>query len=161
MENAIHSFTGEYRFLSNFYPSPIIVPIVYSGYNHKDEVALRIQHIEFPTVEHAYVATKTMDPNLQLEISKVKKAGEVKKLGRKINLRSDWDEVKLSIMNMLVRKKFISDWDLTYKLISTEDKELIEGNTWGDTYWGVCRGEGENNLGKILMKVREELRARA
>ena len=161
MENAIHSFTGEYRFLSNFYPSPIIVPIVYSGYNHKDEVALRIQHIEFPTVEHAYVATKTMDPNLQLEISKVKKSGEVKKLGRKINLRSDWDEVKLSIMNMLVRKKFISDWNLTYKLISTEDKELIEGNTWGDTYWGVCRGEGENNLGKILMKVREELRARA
>lgn len=157
MQTVIDKFSGEYRFLSNFYPSIINVPILYSGRNHKDETAIRIQYIDFPTVEHAYVATKSMDPDFQLKVASIEKAGDVKRLGRTVDLRSDWERVKYSIMHMLVTKKFKTHDDLAHMLLMTFNAELIEGNTWGDTYWGVCNGVGENNLGEILMKVRRSL----
>jgi len=79
-------------------------------------------------------------------------------------LRSDWDEIKDSIMLEIVRIKFNSHKDLADKLLATEDKILIEGNTWHDKYWGICycekcNGEGKNVLGGILMQVRSELRS--
>ena len=82
---------------------------------------------------------------------------EAKKLGRKVKLRSDWEQVKDQIMYELVFKKF-STAELWYQLNTTANEELVEGNWWNDRYWGVCRGTGENKLGKILMRVREELR---
>jgi hypothetical protein len=83
--------------------------------------------------------------------------GESKKLGRRCPVREDWEEIKLSVMEELVRSKF-SNPKLSQKLLETNDKLLVEGNTWGDTFWGVCNGRGENHLGKILMKVRSELK---
>jgi hypothetical protein len=62
-------------------------------------------------------------------------------------------------MESLVKEKFTRDTELGAKLVATGDEELVEGNYWGDTFWGVCRGVGQNHLGKILMKVREELRS--
>ena len=85
--------------------------------------------------------------------------GLAKKLGRKATIRPDWEKIKLPIMEYLLRQKF-GDKTLKALLIGTGDAELVEGNMWGDTYWGVCKGKGENHLGKLLMKIREELNDR-
>lgn len=137
----INSFSEKYFFLSNFYPSKI-------------EFDGRI----YPTVEHAFQAAKTLNKKerqlIQMEFSP---AG-AKRLGRNVLLRSDWEDIKISIMQELVTKKF-QDESLKEKLLQTYNEELIEGNHWRDTFWGVCNGVGENHLGKILMKVRNQLRS--
>ena len=83
-----------------------------------------------------------------------------KRLGRQVELRSDWETVKYDVMYQVCMAKFQQNPELLRKLVRTGDAELIEGNTWGDRVWGVdlYRGVGENHLGKILMKIREELR---
>jgi len=69
-------------------------------------------------------------------------------------MRPDWEAVKDDIMYRCVLAKF-EDPILRQRLLDTGDQELIEGNTWGDTYWGVCKGKGRNMLGKTLMAVRK------
>lgn len=135
----IDSFQGEYRFLSNFWPTKVV-----------------LDGITFNSVEHAYVASKTNDREIKRLISLLEKPGDAKKIGRSIILRPDFDQIKLSIMYDLVQQKFNVE-PLKSKLLSTGDRELIEGNTWGDKFWGVCDNEGLNHLGKILMLVRYEL----
>lgn len=138
--SAIDDFKGEYAFLSNFYPC--VDWIEYGG-------------MTYPSVEHAYQAAK-VSPLLRAQFQ-VGTAAEAKKLGRTQKCRSDWDDVKLDIMEELLRCKFNS-LGLALLLINTRPQELIEGNWWGDTFWGVCRGKGENHLGKLLMKIRAELK---
>jgi ribA/ribD-fused uncharacterized protein len=138
----IDRFTGEHRFLSNFYPAEI----EYAG-------------VKWKTVEHAYQAAKSEDPAYRERVRLALRASDAKGLGRRAVLRPDWDDVKVSIMETLVYRKFDSHPALRALLVRTEG-ELIEGNSWGDTFWGVCNGRGENHLGKILMKVRGQLRAR-
>ena len=77
-----------------------------------------------------------------------------------MQLRADWEDVKLSIMEDIVRAKFTQNEDLKQLLLATGDLVLEEGNTWHDTFWGVDvkTQEGENHLGRILMRVRQELR---
>jgi len=135
----ITSFRGVYRFLSNFYPAPVLLDY----------------HV-YPTVEHAYQAAKSLDPDYRVLVQYADTPGDAKRMGRRAVLRSDWDMVKLEVMERLVREKF--RWpEFSKRLKATGDEELIEDNTWGDTYWGVSGGKGENHLGKILMKVRSEL----
>lgn len=110
----------------------------------------------YPSVEHAYVAAKTTDERLRQEIAQISTPGRVKRAGRALVLRPDWDKIKFSIMLELVTIKF-QDPALAAMLKATGDAHLIEGNTWNDTYWGVCNGRGENMLGKILMYVRSTL----
>jgi ribA/ribD-fused uncharacterized protein len=136
----IDSFSGKYRFLSNFYPAKVVL----DGFFYK-------------TTEHAYQAAKTLDEFKREQIRLAETAGEAKKLGQKVKLRHDWDEVKIEVMTDLVRQKFQNE-PLKNKLLETGDAELIEGNTWGDVFWGVCNGVGKNNLGKVLMRVRQELK---
>lgn len=136
----INSFTGEYRFLSNFWPCKILI------YN-----------TEFASVEHAYQAAKTMNEKEKEYIKNAPTAGEAKRRARKITLREDWEKIKLILMWELLRKKF-SHPVLANLLLETEDAVLIEGNTWGDKFWGICDGEGKNYLGIMLMKIREELK---
>lgn len=135
----INNFSGKYLFLSNFYPCE-----VYFG------------DIVFPSVEHAFQAAKTTDVNERLKIAKCGDPANAKRLGRQVKLRRGWDEIKDTVMYMLLKRKFKGE--LKMMLLATGDEELIEGNWWGDKYWGVCRGVGENKLGKLLMKLREELR---
>jgi ribA/ribD-fused uncharacterized protein len=147
----IESFSGRYNFLSNFYPAKI---------EH--------QGITYPTLEHYYVSMKVKNDQ-QIDgkfityidcrelIAKMPNPARVKQFGKIVKVRRDWDDVKLDVMLWGVREKF-KHTDLKDLLLSTGDEELVEGNTWNDTYWGICRGEGQNNLGKILMKVRMELR---
>lgn len=139
--NKILGFFKEYRFLSNFYQ--LKNPIV-------------LDSISFPTVEHVYQASKTLDLDKRMEFSLLT-AGQAKKLGQTVELRPDWESIKLDIMEALVRSKFRTNKDLADLLIQTGDVYLEETNTWNDTFWGVCNGVGENHLGKILMKVRGEL----
>ena len=140
---AIREFQGPHRFLSNFYPATVM----YDG-------------LVFRSVEHAYQAAKTDDWEVRKKIQALEKSGDAKKAGYRVPLREDWDRIKFGIMETLVRRKFEIP-ELRNKLLMTGDQDLIEGNWWGDTFWGVCRGKGENHLGKILMKIREEIRKEA
>lgn len=137
----VKSFQGKYRFLSNFYPAAVF----YRG-------------LTFPTVEHAYQASKSLDETEQRRIAQCPTPGDAKRLGRQLTRRPDFDEVKLSIMFDLVSQKFTRHPQLTKLLLETGDDELVEGNTWNDIFWGVYNGQGKNHLGKILMKVRDDLR---
>jgi len=135
----IDKFRGKYGFLSNFYESPI-----------EDE------NITYPTVEHYFQAQKTLNREEKLKIAKATKPAKAKKMGRQVKLRKDWEDIKLQVMEKALRLKF-QDSTLRKKLIATGDEELVEGNPWGDRYWGVCNGSGKNKLGKLLMKIRKEL----
>ena len=140
MAKPITSFQGEFRFLSNFWPADV----EYDG-------------MRFPTVEHAYQAAKTNDISARIEIKNCVTPGQAKRLGKRVKIRPGWEAgIKLEVMRDLLEQKF-SDPSLAAKLKATGDVEIIEGNTWGDTYWGVCRGDGKNHLGKILMQIRESL----
>ena len=136
----INRFDGKYFFLSNFSPSPF-----------------RVDYVLFPTMEHYFQANKADNQNDYLHIAYAPTPGEAKRLGRKIQLRSDWEEIKDEVMLTGLRKKFANP-ELRNLLLATGDEELIEGNYWGDTYWGVCNGVGQNKLGKLLMQVREEIK---
>jgi ribA/ribD-fused uncharacterized protein len=136
----ISAFQGKYRFLSNFWPTVV----------HYDGLA-------FSSVEAAYQAAKCPEAESRLAFQNIGPS-EAKKLGRSIRLRSDWDEIKLRVMLDLLREKFgPSHEELREQLRNTGDAELVEGNYWGDRYWGVCNGTGENHLGKLLMQVRQEI----
>ena len=136
----ITSFKKEYAFLSNFFPVKMF---------YKDQW--------YNSLEHAYQAAKTLIDREQEIIRSAKTAQEAKKLGKAITIRNDWECIKEAVMLDLLRVKF-QYGTLKEQLLATGDAELIEGNWWGDTYWGVCKGIGDNKLGKLLMKVREELK---
>lgn len=132
----IDNFIGEYRFLSNFAPSPI-----------------EVDGLEYSTVEHAFQALKTENPTEREIVRAARTPGQAKKLGRRVTLRADWDTARIRVMKMLLEKKFANKV-LRAELLATGEAELVEGNYWNDTFWGVCRGRGANNLGKLLMEVR-------
>jgi ribA/ribD-fused uncharacterized protein len=140
----ITSFTGKYFFLSNFFP----ITVTYEG-------------IQYPSSEHAYVAAKTLDIEVRKLIPEIPTAGKVKRFGREIQLRSDWESVKINEMRRILERKFSvyrSDMPMFAMLKATAPNELIEGNTWGDTFWGQCPvGSGKNMLGKLLMEIRDDI----
>lgn len=142
MTPPIKEFTGAYRFLSNFWP----VPITFDG-------------CLYASVEHAYQASKVPYDmrSHRLLIQHEPRPGRAKAIGKKLPLRPDWEKVKLSFMYGFLIQKF-DDPGLRAKLQATQDAELVEGNYWGDSFWGVCEGIGENHLGKLLMRVRSETR---
>lgn len=139
MSERITTFKGTNKFLSNFYYSPVY----YNG-------------IRFSTVEHAFQAAKSNDVKTQKLFAIIPTPREAKQFGKTIPLREDWETVKVSIMKNLLKQKF-SKSPLREMLLQTNGIELVEGNTHGDTYWGVVNGKGKNTLGKLLMEVRSEL----
>lgn len=108
-------------------------------------------------MEHAYQAAKTLDFADQEEIRATLTPGKAKRLGQDVLLRPDWEQIKLEVMYRLLVLKF-ADPNLSRWLLATGDAILEEGNSWGDTYWGVCNGHGSNWLGVLLMLVRGEIR---
>jgi ribA/ribD-fused uncharacterized protein len=139
---AIDQFQGEYRWLSNF-----------------ASAVVTLDGKSYPSTEHAFQAAKTYDANERTKVRNAPSAGKAKSLGRKVTLRRDWESVKIEIMYDLNKQKF-SKHDFRNILLNTGMRELVEGNSWGDEFWGVDiqTGEGHNHLGKILMRIREELR---
>jgi ribA/ribD-fused uncharacterized protein len=137
----IKEFQGEDRWLSNFEPCDI----EYEG-------------IKFKNVETAYQAAKTLDEDVRRDISLLS-PGKAKRAGKVVQMRDDWNEIKLDIMKDFLRQKFSRD-PLRKMLLDTGKQEIQEGNFWRDHFWGVdfITGQGENNLGKLIMEVRRELR---
>ncbi len=129
--------------MSNFWPSEVI-------YNGR----------KFRTVEHAYQAAKCVNVGDQQAIQMMERPGDAKRFGKVLGgmQRPDWKEVNLSIMEDLIRQKFSKE-PLRTKLIETGDAIIVEGNYWRDTFWGVYQGHGQNHLGKIIMRIREELKS--
>jgi ribA/ribD-fused uncharacterized protein len=113
----------------------------------------------YQSVEHAYQAQKSADPQVQKQIRDQATPATAKKLARSVELRPDWEAIKVDLMRRLLVEKFSQEPERTV-LMSTGDAELIEGNWWGDRFWGQCPvGNGNNWLGRLLMEIRTELRA--
>lgn len=133
------------EFLSNFFPSPV-----------------NLDGVTYPTVEHAYQAAKTRNPYERDQIRCCTTPGQAKRMGRTVTLRPDWPQLRLVVMEDLLRQKF---GDVVFKalLINTGDEPIIEGNRWHDNFWGACSCANcrpkvkLNHLGKLLMKIRAEL----
>jgi len=139
----IDRFDGtEYEFLSNF----AYASVHYEG-------------ILYPTSEHAYQAAKFAPIKTKKYIARLQTPNLAKQAGRRPGLREDWEEVKDMIMYEIVLLKFVQNDEIRRRLLATGEEILVEGNTWHDTYWGQCPvGNGRNQLGITLMRVREELR---
>jgi ribA/ribD-fused uncharacterized protein len=137
----ISAFKGEYSYLSNFYR----IAVVYDG-------------VSYTSSEHAYQSAKAVDPIEKSLIQHAFNPREARKLGNSCILREDWDDVKLIVMHDIVEAKF-SLPNLRRLLNKTRGMQLIEGNSWGDRFWGceLQNGNwiGDNNLGKLLMNIRD------
>jgi len=140
-DTAIRVFKGEHAFLSNFAPCRLVM-----------------DGVSFQTAEQAFQYQKVLSDKDKLAVLNAPNAGIARFVGRNAKeIRSDWEDRKLDIMSMVLRCKFCQNPAFRGKLLATGNRLLVEGNDWGDTYWGVCRGEGENNLGKLLMLLRSDL----
>lgn len=136
---AIREFIDAYAFLSNFYHSPV-----------------KYRNLIYLNAEAAFQAQKESCEKDKEQYTRMNPA-QAKLVGRNCNLRKDWEEIKEQTMYEIVKAKFTQNKALARLLLATGDAYLEEGNWWHDTTWGVCNGVGENKLGKILMRVREEL----
>lgn len=131
------NFRDQFAFLSNFAYSPL----EYKGFS-------------FATAEHAYQASKAVYEEDFHAIRTAETPGKAKRMGRKIVVRDDWNHVKLKVMREILEIKFsIPKFE---KMLLEIEGPIVEENNWKDTFWGVCEGEGQNHLGKILMRIREE-----
>lgn len=137
----INRFEGKYHFLSNFF----VCPVRYKG-------------LLYTNSEAAFQAAKATEEKMK-QVFTYLPPSEAKYLGRRVQLRPDWEQVKDEVMLDIVRAKFKNNADLRQKLLETGNEELVEGTLWKDMYWGIDlkTGKGENHLGKILMQVREEI----
>lgn len=140
----ISEFDGEYHFLSNFSPCRVL-----------------LDGFAYNTTEAAYQAAKTLSPNLRLAFQALPASREgakaAKKMGKTLNLRPNWDIIKIPIMKDLLEQKFRQP-HFRNLLLDTHPEVLVEGNWWKDTFWGQCPlGNGENWLGKLLMEIRAKL----
>lgn len=137
----IKGFFGEYRWLSNFHGCVIY----FDG-------------IRFPSTENAYVYAKIQlhdEFYAVIDTLKTCSASDAKKIGKTIPIREDWDRIKFDVMSSIVFDKFYRHDELRKQLLATGYKHLEETNHWGDTFWGVCDGKGQNKLGKIHMALRD------
>lgn len=146
MAKIINCFHGANEFLSNFYPCELF----YDGQMYE-------------TTEAAFQAAKSLEPQERLAIAYAETPGKAKRLGRRVTLRPDWEEVKVNVMLDILRLKFTKGSEMARRLDDTGNAILVEGTTWHDQFWGVCKcdehkGVGCNMLGQLLMKVREENR---
>lgn len=146
----INKFMGEYRWLSNFH----MVNVEFEG---------RV----YPSTEHAYQAAKSPSEEIREMFStKIETPGKAKKASLALECPPGWhDSRKFEVMEQVLREKFLKNDDLKTKLLDTHPQDLIEGNTWHDNCWGSCvctkcGNSGQNNLGKILMKIREDVKGK-
>ena len=135
----IDAFVGDYYFLSNFY-----------------ETTVTFDGITYQNNEAAFQAQKTLLPEERKQFAFLNPQA-AKRAGRHLKLREDWETVKFDLMYEICKAKFTQHPELAEKLLATGEEELIEGNDWGDRIWGAVNGQGQNNLGKILMRIRGEL----
>ncbi len=136
----IDMFKGRYCFLSNFSSGDVV-----------------IHGVTFKTAEHAYQFFKSKNILEQQQIRNADTPGQAKRLGRKVTIRDNWEEIKINVMRDVLASKFSEGSSLAGYLLDTGDAELVEGNNWGDRFWGKVDGVGLNWLGRLLMERREIL----
>lgn len=138
----IKEFRGEYAWLSNFYAVKII-----------------LLDVEYASVEHAYMSAKSDDPEWKFYCQNTIEAGKVKTASRQIKIKDNWEDIKINVMFECLIKKFEQEPFRT-KLIETGDKFIMEGNWWGDEFWGVNlkNNKGKNYLGKLITTIRNNLK---
>ncbi len=132
-----YSKSKKYSWLSNFYP-------VYFKLNNRN----------WPTVEHYFQAMKTENIIDQERIRCLEEPKLAKHLGRSVELRPDWEEIKEDVMREALYAKFTQSEKLKEKLLATGDAILHENSPY-DKYWGV---HGKDRLGILLMELREKLK---
>lgn len=137
--NGIYGFKGKTRFLSNFVDCKVM-----------------LEGVEYPSTENAYQAAKTLNLEERVQFETLS-APNAKWKGKEITLRADWPMISISVMWELNTQKFKQE-PFKRWLLETGEAYIEETNTWGDTFWGVCNGVGENHLGKILMNIRTSLK---
>lgn len=171
-EVKIDWFDGsQFDFLSNFHPSPLMLPERVYRWLGIDDVASRAKEIsasiQWANGEAAFQAFKCADVDTFLDIADSESPGHAKGIGRRCKMRNDWNDVKVDVMRETIRAKFSPQNPILAKrLLDTGYAELVEGNTWGDAVWGRPLGHyrfagtqrGENLLGQLLMQRRSELR---
>lgn len=161
----ISSFEGDYAFLSNFWP--YVVTKISGGR------FVRGEYVEPPfdvkgklvkTAEHAFQAQKTRDPEWRENVLGQLTPGRAKRMGRRVPLREGWDDIKVSVMRQILACKFAPGTERAAWLVATYPNHLIEGNAWGDIFWGCVHPTegsnlwvGANYLGILLMERRDEL----
>lgn len=149
----ISSFSGKFEFLSNFFARPQKSLISYEVVGEDGDPTIKTVMETFPTLEHAYQASKTVDREKQLEILKTFTPRQAKRLGKGLTVIENWDSKKLHVMERLLEDKFAQHIDLKIKLLTTGNVKLIEGSTHDD-FWGVTQDGGTNHLGRLLTKIR-------
>jgi len=143
----IDDFRGDHRWLSNFH----LCDIEYEG-------------LLYPSTEHAYQAAKSLDVGTRDRVRLARKPRDAKSLGSKLALRDDWELVRIDVMLTVTRLKYEHP-ELRELLLATGKRQLVEGNWWHDNFWGdcrcdrpLCRGQlGENHLGRVIMRIRDEI----
>lgn len=139
----IKEFQGQFRWLSNFVP-----------------VEIELGDFTYSSVEHAYMSAKSDSIEWKEFCADSNNTpGDVKRKSRNIKLKSDWENIKITVMEECLNQKFRQE-PYKSKLLSTKNLHIQEGNNWNDKFWGVClkTNKGENNLGKLIMKIRDTLR---
>lgn len=142
---AITSFTGGEAFLSNSWPSPV-----------------KYGKLTFPCAEAAYQAQKCAFPEDMLLFEGLD--GKAAKLaGHRVDLRDDWQDVRIRHMYAILQAKFAPGTPLADKLIGTEGMALVNADNRYDTFWGVdpATNKGDNMLGNALMMIRHSLVSKA
>src|SRR5882762_9459074 len=148
MSDSILSLDGDYRFLSNFYPAPLLF-------------TLDRDRLEYKTAEHAYQALKTDDKEKRDWVRAALTPAEAKRRGREVPLRSYWETFKIPLMRAILVQKFHQNPLLCEKLLATRSVEIVEENYWHDNFFGNCVCQrcssilGENWLGKLLIETRK------
>jgi ribA/ribD-fused uncharacterized protein len=138
---AIKEFVGEFGFLSNFFHCPMTI----DGRDYK-------------TVEHYFQSRKAMSEKSAEAIRLAATPGQAKAMGQVTDLLPGWDQIKLGVMRKALEHKFAPGSRMAARLLETGNAHIEEGNYWGDRFWGVYKGHGQNHLGKLLMERRESLR---
>lgn len=139
MDEMIGNFQCGNSWLSNFTPCLVT-----------------LDNVVYPSTENAYQAAKTISIEERKPFEVITSA-QAKRLGRTVKCREDWVIIKLHVMENLNRQKFSKE-PFRSKLLATGEQRLEEGNNWGDVFWGVCNNRGKNNLGRLIMYLRDELR---
>ena len=137
------NFRENHEFLSNFFPAKVRWD----------------KGIQSYTVENAYQSAKATNATDRRKIAEASTPNLAKWFGRNLqSIRPDWQSIKIQVMDYLLHQKFAPGSELARKLIETGNDHLAEENIWGDRFWGTVDGKGENNLGKLLMKIRDEFK---
>lgn len=133
----------------------------YFALNNFSAHTIKYNGIFYPTAEHAFHGAKFDDEKIKEEIRNTTSPLEAFELGKKYKLlrKTNWNEIKVNILYEILKEKVKQHEEVKKVLLSTNEEEIVEDNP-NDDFWGNGKdGSGQNQTGKILMKIRVELKS--